>query len=129
MRASDTTEPRAEDRSRPLLISIDLQTGRITAAGELDRAVAHCLSDALEALSLTCHRTWTVDTSGITFCGAEGLRVLAAGEALAESRGCTLQLVEPAPFTVRLLRMVGMGHLLDGPGPRSARRRVPLGVA
>ena len=129
MRARKASERRAEDSARPLLLSIDLQTGRITAAGELDRAVAHRLSDALDALALTGHRTWTVDTSGITFCDAEGLRVLAAGEALADSRGCTLQLVGPAPFTARLLRVVGMGHLLDEPAARSAGRSVPLGVA
>ena len=108
---------------RPLLLSIDLQTGRVTAAGELDRLVAHRLGDALHALSVTGHRTWTVDAAGITFCDAEGLRVLAAATALAESRGCTLQLVDPAPFTARLLRLVGMGQLLDHPADRS-----PLGV-
>jgi anti-sigma B factor antagonist len=98
---------------RPLLLSIDLQTGRVTVAGELDRLVAHRLGDALHALSMTGHRTWTVDAAGITFCDAEGLRVLAAGAALAEDRSCTLRLVDPSPFTVRLLRLTGMVGLLD----------------
>src|SRR3712207_9319762 len=87
---------------RPLLLSIALQTGRVTAAGELDRLVAHRLGDALHALSVTGPRTWTVDAAGITFCDAAGLRALAAGAALAEDRGCTLRLVDPAPLTVRL---------------------------
>ena len=91
---------------RPLLLSIDLQTG----------LVAHRLGDALHALGVTGHRTWTVDAAGITFCDAEGLRVLAAGAALAEDRGCTLRLVDPSPFTVRLLRLTGMVGLL---GPRA----------
>lgn len=46
-----------EHSSRPLLLSIDLCNGRITAAGELDRAVAHRLTDALHALVQTGHRT------------------------------------------------------------------------
>ena len=110
----------AEHGSRPLLLSIDLRTGRITAAGELDRAVAHRLCDALDALALTGHRTWTVDAAGITFCDAEGLRVLAAGTTLARERGCTLRLVDASPFTARLLRLVGMDGLLDRPAPRQA---------
>ena len=109
---------------RPLLLSIDLRTGCVTAAGELDRLVAHRLADALHALSLTGHRTWTVDAAGLTFCDAEGLRVLAAGAALAEERGCTLRLVAPSPFTVRLLRLSGLTGLL---GPAAARS--PLGAA
>ena len=114
----------AAHRSPPLLLSIDLQSGRITAAGELDRAVAHRLADALDALALTGHRTWTVDAAGITFCDAGGLRVLAGAAALADDRGCTLRLVDASPFTVRLLRLVGMAELLDRPAAR-----FPLGAA
>ncbi|MGY1683606.1 STAS domain-containing protein [Geodermatophilus sp. SYSU D01176] len=124
MRARKASERRAEDSARPLLLSIDLQTGRVTAAGELDRAVAHRLGDALDALALTGHRTWTVDAAGITFCDAEGLRVLAGAAALADDRGCTLRLVDASPFTVRLLRLVGMEELLDRAATRS-----PLGAA
>ena len=90
MRPRAIPERRAESSPRPLLLSIDLRSGRIAAAGELDRAVAHRLGDALDALALTGHRTWIVVTSGITFFDAEGLRVLAVGEALADSRCCTL---------------------------------------
>ena len=124
MRARKVSERRTEDSARPLLLSIDLQSGRITVAGELDRAVAHRLADGLDALALTGHRTWTVDAAGITFCDAEGLRVLAGAAALADDRGCTLRLVDASPFTVRLLRLVGMADLLDRPSARS-----PLGAA
>ena len=109
---------------RPLLLSIDLRTGCVTAAGELDRLVAHRLGDALHALSLTGHRDWTVDASGLTFCDAEGLRALGAGAALAEDRGCTLRLVAPSAFTVRLLRLTGLTGLLGAAAARS-----PLGAA
>ncbi|WP_448609388.1 STAS domain-containing protein [Geodermatophilus sp. URMC 60] len=109
---------------RPLLLSIDLRNGCVTAAGELDRLVAHRLGDALHALGVTGHRTWTIDAAGLTFCDAAGLRALAAGAALAEDRGCVLRLVAPSPFTVRLLRLTGMADLLDRPAARP-----PLGVA
>ena len=109
---------------RPLLLSIDLRTGCVAAAGELDRLVAHRLTDALYALSLTDHRAWTVDAAGLTFCDAAGLRALAAGAALAEERGCTLRLVAPSAFTVRLLRLTGLAGLLGAAAARS-----PLGAA
>ena len=114
----------AEHSPRPLLLSIDLRNARITAAGELDRAVAHRLTDALHALVQTGHRTWTVDAAGISFCDAEGLRVLAAGVALAESRGGTLRVTDPSPITAHLLRLVGMTDLLVDVADRS-----PTGVA
>ncbi|WP_157936750.1 STAS domain-containing protein [Geodermatophilus chilensis] len=104
---------------RPLLLSIDLRSGRITAVGELDRLVAHRLSDALHALSVTGHRSWTIDAAGITFCDAEGLRALAGATTLAEERGCTLRLVAASPFTVRLLRLTGLSHLVDRAADRS----------
>lgn len=128
MRARVVTERWAEGRSRPLLLSIDLRAARITATGELDRAVAHRLADALAALPLTGHSTWTVDAAGLSFCDAEGLRVIAAGAALAESRGCTLRLADPSPFVTRLLGMVGMAELIDGAVSRDAGRS-PLGAA
>ena len=124
MRARKASERRAEDSVRPLLLSIDLQAGRVTAAGELDRAVAHRLGDALDALALTGHRAWTVDAAGITFCDAEGVRVLAGAAALADDHGCTLRLVDASPFIARLLRLVGMDELLERPAARS-----PLGAA
>ena len=114
----------AENSSRPLLLSIDLRNGRIAAAGELDRTVAHRLTDALYALVQTGHRTWTVDAAGISFCDADGLRALAAGAALAESRGCRLRVTAASPFTTQLLRLTGMTDLID-----SAADRSPVGAA
>ena len=96
----------------------------IDQTAELDRAVAHRLTDALFALVQTGHRSWTVDAAGISFCDAEGLRVLAAGVALAESRGGTLRVTDPSPITAHLLRLVGMTDLLVDVADRS-----PTGVA
>ncbi|MGY1666645.1 STAS domain-containing protein [Geodermatophilus sp. SYSU D00696] len=74
--------PTAQDLGRPLAISTDLRAGRVTVAGELERATAHHLLDVLEALTLSGHHTWTVDAAGITFCDVEGIRVLARAQSL-----------------------------------------------
>ncbi len=113
-----------EHSSRPLLLSIDMRSGRITAAGELDRAVAHRLTDALHALVQTGHRTWTVDAAGVSFCDTDGLRALAAGAALAESWGGRLRVTAPSPFVGQLLGLVGMTDLIDSTSDRS-----PMGAA
>lgn len=109
----------------PLLLSIDLRSGRITATGELDRLVAHRISDALLALSTTAHRTWTVDAGGVTFCDAEGLRAIAAGAALARERGCALRVVAASPFLVRLMRLTGVSGLAEQPAGRPHRDAGP----
>ena len=49
---------------------------------------------------------------------------LAAGVALAESRGGTLRVTDPSPITAHLLRLVGMTDLLVDVADRS-----PTGVA
>jgi len=124
MRARSTSGCWAEDSSRPLHVSIDLSTGRITPVGELDRTVAHRLGDAVQALTLTRHHTWTVDLAGLTFCDAEGLRALEAAHALADRQGRRLRLVELPPFASHLLWLVGLGWLADRP-VRSPVPRLP----
>jgi anti-anti-sigma factor len=113
MSASSVSAPVVEDRSH-LLVTTDLQAGLLTVTGELERTGAHHLLDMLDALALSDRRTWTVDVAGITFCDAEGLRVLARAESLARSRGRALVLLRPRPFLVRLLTLVGT-HPLVGP--------------
>lgn len=109
MSAHIVSAPSAEDSSRPLLIRTDRQAGHVTVAGELDRASGHHLEDdVLEAVTRTDQHTWTVDAAGITSCDAEGLRVLARAQALAERRTRVLVLVRPRPFLVTLLGLVGM---------------------
>ncbi|MGY1607554.1 STAS domain-containing protein [Geodermatophilus sp. SYSU D00700] len=116
--------PTAQDLGRPLAISTDLRAGRVTVAGELERATAHHLLDVLEALTLSGHHTWTVDAAGITFCDVEGIRVLARAQSLARSRGRALVLVGPRPFLVYSLVLVGMQSLVDPPPAGSVHGRV-----
>jgi anti-anti-sigma regulatory factor len=95
-----------------LLVAIDLQAGRLTLTGELERDNAHHLLDLLDALAPSGQHTWTVDVAGITFCDVEGLRVLARAEALARSRGRALALRRPRPFLRLLVGLVGV-HSVD----------------
>jgi anti-anti-sigma factor len=108
---------------RPLLISVDLRTGRVHVTGELDRSCAHHLLDALAALALTAHPVWTVDAAGVTFSDAVGLRVLARARVLSASRGRVLRVVDAPPFLAHLLGLTGLGSLLpdDPPEPGPAR--------
>jgi len=105
-----------------LHIATDLAAGRLTVTGELQRGSAHHLLDLLDALVLSDRRTWTVDVGGITFCDAEGLRVLARAGSLARSRGRVLVLRRPSSFLVQLLDLAGIHLRVD----RSPAHLVPV---
>jgi anti-anti-sigma factor len=92
----------------PFRISMDVWRGRVTVAGELDRAQARQLVDAVAMLADAGHRSITVDTELVTFCDLAGLRALLVGHALAARRGCELTLAETSPCLRRLLTIVGM---------------------
>ncbi|RBY78943.1 anti-sigma-factor [Geodermatophilus sp. TF02-6] len=115
----------AEEYSRPLLVSIDLSAGRIRLSGELDRACAHHLGDALAALAGSPHRSWTIDLTRVTFCDAEGLRALTRARDLAGSRGCTVRLVGPGATLAHLLILVDLHHLVADPGSGPTLAPVP----
>jgi anti-anti-sigma factor len=95
----------------------------VTVAGELDRAQARQLLDAVALLADAGHRSITVSTEQVTFCDVAGLRALLAGHALAARRGCELRLAETSPCLRRLLTIVGMHTELGRfTGPIGARR-------
>ena len=114
MTADLLSAPPTDGSARPLLLITDLRAGRIAVTGELDRGSAHHLLDALETLTLSDQRTWTVDAAGITFCDAEGLRVLAQARSVAQSRGRVLVLDRPSRFLLRMLGLVGMDRWSTG---------------
>jgi anti-sigma B factor antagonist len=129
-----TARPRVlELEASSLSVSVDLVAGRITLTGELDRENAHHLVDAVEALSATRHQRWDVDTAGVTFCDAGGLRGLVAVRVTAAERGRSVSLLRPSRCVDRLVRMVGMGDLVQAAGrppvavPPLARRRLGAG--
>ena len=106
------TAPPAAAFSEPLRLSTDLRAGRVSLAGDLDRTAAHHVLPALEALTATEARVWTVDVAGLTFCDVAGLRALARAAHLAESGGRKLHVQHPSPLLVHMLTLLGLRRLV-----------------
>jgi anti-anti-sigma factor len=105
-----------------LQVALDLGAGLVRVSGELDRAGAHQLLDAFLALDRTDHLTWTVDVAGITFCDAEGLRVLSRGHDLTVTRERQMRLLNATPLLRRLMCVVGLSSLMEnGAAPGRSR--------
>ena len=100
-----TIEP--QRRTTDLYLSLDLQIASLRVAGELDRACAHHLTDAVTALATTGSSVWTLDLAGLVFCDVEGLRVLHRARELARSRGCVLRMLHVPRWVVTLLPLMG----------------------
>ncbi|WP_456600360.1 STAS domain-containing protein [Blastococcus sp. SYSU DS0616] len=103
----------------PFLLSVDPSAARVTVHGELDREHAHLVLDALATLSVADGTRWTLDAGGVTFCDAEGLRVLLSAHCLARGRGAQLEVL-PSPCVHRLVILVGLDQLLETPPPPPA---------
>jgi anti-anti-sigma factor len=134
MRPHPATAPSPRDHPRSFSVRVDLRSGRVRVCGELDRLTAHLLHDVLAALADTRHPHWVVDASGISFCDAEGLRVIVQGHAAAASRDCSMRLVGARPFLRHLLEALDLRYVLDGspsrreviPSPAAAGGSLPL---
>jgi anti-anti-sigma factor len=98
----------AEPAQPPFLLSIDVDAARITVRGELDRRHVHRLDEAVEVLVHTSAPGWSVDTSAVSFCDAEGLRGLARAQHKARSAGRAFVVERPSGCLQRLLRLVGI---------------------
>lgn len=109
MPATALTPPAASHDVDPTLaVSVDWSTGSVVVRGELDRCAAHHLLDALGSLLTTDHQQWTVDTAGVTWCDAGGLRALAAAHALALAHGRELRLTPSSRCVDRLVVLSGL---------------------
>jgi anti-anti-sigma factor len=97
----------------PFAVSVDLGAAAVVVVGEFDQEHAHHVVDGLFALAGTGHRRWTIDSEGVTFCDAAGLRALVTGHHLARRHGCQLVLRRPSPSLHRLVLLVGLDELLD----------------
>lgn len=98
-------------------VSADVPSGRVHVAGELDREHAHHVLDALGALAASDVPSWTLEARRVTFCDAEGLRVLVAASRMARGHGRRLSVL-PSPCMHRLVLLVGLHRLVDvPPGP------------
>ncbi|GAB3886941.1 STAS domain-containing protein [Kibdelosporangium lantanae] len=79
--------------------------------GEIDIDTAPAVAD--EAANLhTSAPTLVLDLSGVTFCGAVGLRTLLDIQHRTQLAGTTLLLVAPPPI-VRLLTLTDLAHVFQ----------------
>jgi anti-anti-sigma factor len=125
----------------PLSVSVDLPRASVAVTGELDRGSAHHLLDALAVLCTRPSRRWRLDTSGVTFCDAGGLRALNSAHTLAAAHGRSLRLVRTSRPVDRLVQLFGHDRVFpavvagpqrscDGVGtPPTRRLQVAPGAA
>ncbi|GAA4744324.1 hypothetical protein GCM10023328_27700 [Modestobacter marinus] len=121
-----TTDPLPTTGPAPfegLAVSVDRVHATVVLRGELDRDSAHHVTDALAALATTGHACWVIDTSGVTWCDAGGLRSLAAAHALAVHSGRQLRLTGRSRCVDRLLRLSGLDRSI---ADTARRARAPL---
>jgi anti-anti-sigma factor len=91
---------------RHLRLSVDVLTGVIRLGGDLDRGSAYHLADALSALRSSPSPVWTLDLQDVSFCDAEGMRVLDRAREMADLSGRSLHLTGMRPVLVDLLTLV-----------------------
>ncbi|MGZ4649089.1 MAG: STAS domain-containing protein [Kineosporiaceae bacterium] len=78
-------------------VHVDLTTGRLTAAGRLERRTTHLLADAVRTLLVAEHRAWHLDVDGVTAIDTEGVRAVVAAYRLALRHDRRLTLHGPDP--------------------------------
>ena len=106
--------PASTDPAVPCFwVCAEVRSGRVSVAGELDREHAHHVLDALAALSGADCARWTLEARRVTFCDAEGLRLLLAADRLACHHGRQLSVLA-SPWVRRLVVLVGLERLVDG---------------
>ncbi|MEV0407094.1 STAS domain-containing protein [Actinoallomurus sp. NPDC050550] len=82
----------------------------IQLVGDIDFLTGPALREALLSALLHSRSLLILDLSGVTFCDARGLSVLAGVQNRARSMGITLALTAPSRNMSRLLRITGMDH-------------------
>jgi len=113
----------------PIAVSVDLPSASVQVAGELDRNSAHHLLEAVEMLATRPNRRWQLDTAGVTFCDAGGLRALSSAHTLAAANGRTLRLVRSSRSVDRLVDLLGSEEVFPAPGAATSARRPGPGPA
>ena len=130
------TAKRAEAAEEPAQLELSCRTGAngyqiVSVAGELDIATAEqaysYLSEVIDGRTAPV----TVDLSGLTFCDASGLGVLARAARYARHKGRQLALTSARPSLLKIMRITGLDRafpelhpaahaysaLTAGPGP------------
>jgi len=111
-----TTAERAAPAAEPAQLELSCRTGAngyqiVSVAGELDIATAEqaysYLSEVIDG-RLKGSAPVTVDLSGLTFCDASGLGVLARAARYARQKGRQLALASARPSLLKIMRITGL---------------------
>jgi anti-sigma B factor antagonist len=104
-------------RTEPLQLELSCRTGEdgdqiVSVTGELDIATAEqaytYLSDVIDAWPSQFPAPVSVDLSGLTFCDASGLSVLAKIARHARQAGRQLRLTAARPSLLKIMRITGL---------------------
>jgi anti-anti-sigma factor len=111
--ATVITAERAKPAAEPAQLELSCRTGAngyqiVSVAGELDIATAEqaysYLSEVIDGRTAPV----TVDLSGLTFCDASGLGVLARAARYARQKGRRLALASARPSLLKIMRITGL---------------------
>ena len=130
----------AEPAAEPAQLELSCRTGAngyqiVSVTGELDIATAELAYSYLSEVIDGRLAPVTVDLSGLTFCDASGLGVLARSARYARQKGRQLALASARPSLLKIMRITGLDRafpelhpaahaysaLIVVPGPRTDR--------
>ena len=112
--------------AEPAQLELSCRTGAngyqiVSVAGELDIATAEqaysYLSEVIDGRTAPV----TVDLSGLTFCDASGLGVLARAARYARQKGRQLALASARPSLLKIMRITGLDRAFPELHPARAR--------
>lgn len=100
--------PRQAEQAEPVQLELSRQGQVIRVAGELDIATAEKAYSYISGIIDGGPAPVTVDLSGLTFCDASGLGVLARIARHAKQAGRQLKLSSARPSLLKLMRLTGL---------------------
>ena len=100
--------PRQADQAAPVQLELSRQGQVIRVTGELDIATAEKAYSYISDIIDGGPAPVTVDLSGLTFCDASGLGVLARIARHAKQAGRQLKLSSARPSLLKLMRLTGL---------------------
>ena len=124
--AAVITAERAEPAAEPAQLELSCRTGAngyqiVSVAGELDIATAEQVYSYLSEVIDGRTAPVTVDLSGLTFCDASGLGVLARAARYARQKGRQLALASARPSLLKIMRITGLDRAFPELHPHGER--------
>jgi len=84
----------------------------LSVIGEFDHESADQFRTAVHAIELEPGQLLTVDLSALAFCDSSGINAILAAHNHTRALGADLALAYVPPTTARILRLLGLDHVL-----------------